>query len=178
MTALVRPASEADAGSISALYAAVVTGTAISFEETPPDGAEIARRMLSRPRLPWLVAERDGHVIGYAYASQHRLRPAYRWSADCSVYVEPAHHVQGVGRLLYGELIPAVAGLGYRSLYAGIALPNPASVRLHEAMGFSLVGVFRDVGYKLGAWRDVGWWQRELSELPSPPPEPREWDPR
>lgn len=132
--------------------------------------------MLSRPRLPWLVAADDGRIIGYAYASMHRIRPAYRWSADCSVYVDAAYHSSGIGRLLlYDRLIAEVAGLGYRSLFAGIALPNLASVRLHEAMGFQSVGVFRAVGYKHGAWRDVGWWQRELGELPSPPPEPRPW---
>ena len=133
--------------------------------------------MAARPRLPWLVAERDGLVLGYAYASRHRARAGYRWSAECSVFVDPAYQSQGIGRLLYGALIDEVTGLGYRALFAGIALPNPASVRLHEAMGFEPIGVFPAVGYKLGAWRDVGWWRRELAELPSPPPEPREWLP-
>lgn len=175
MTVLVRPATTADAEGVSALYADVVTGTAISFEETPPDAAGIARRMLATPRLPWLVAEVDARVIGYTYASRHRSRAGYRWSAECSVFVDRAYHSQGVGRRLYGALIEEVTGLGYRSLFAGIALPNPTSVRLHEGTGFRPIGVFRNVGYKQGAWRDVGWWQLDLGELTSPPPDPREW---
>lgn len=174
---MIRPAGFADAGAISAIYAAVVTDTAISFEEEPPSSAEMVRRMLAAPRLPWLVAVDAGRVLGYAYASQHRQRRGYRWSADCSAYVEPAHRSRGIGRLLYDRLIAEVAELGYRSLFAGIALPNPASVRLHEAVGFEPIGVFREVGFKFGGWRDVGWWRRELPALPSPPPEPREWRP-
>ncbi len=174
----VRPATETDATAINALYATVVTDTAISFEETPPNAVEMVQRMLSRPRLPWLVAEIDRHLVGFAYASRHRHRAAYRWSADCSVYVDPVHHRRGIGRALYARLLDDMSALGYRSLFAGIALPNPASIHLHEVMGFEPVGVFRDVGYKFAAWRDVGWWQRRLPDLPFPPPEPREWGPR
>ena len=178
MTIMVRAAVPADAPAVAAIYAPVVTETAISFEEQPPTPDEIGRRMLARPRLPWLVADDDGRVAGYAYASAHRARPAYRWAADCSVYLDPAYQGQGLGRRLYQELITEVRDLGYRTLFAGIALPNPASVGLHEALGFTPVGVFRGVGYKLGAWRDVSWWQRDLSEGPGSgpdPAEPRAW---
>lgn len=173
----VRVASTTDAESIAAIYAPVVTGSAISFEEAPPGPDEIGGRMLGSPRLPWLVADDAGRVGGYAYASEHRLRPAYRWSADCSVYLDPGYRGRGLGRLLYEHLISEVRDLGYVSLFAGIALPNAASVGLHEAVGFRPVGVFRDVGYKFGAWRDVGWWQLRLRDLPADPGEPRSWAP-
>jgi L-amino acid N-acyltransferase YncA len=181
MTIVVRPATPGDAAAVAAIYAPVVAATAISFEEEPPTPDEIGRRMLAGPRLPWLVADEGGRVAGYAYASAHRARPAYRWSADCSVYLDPAYRGQGLGRRLYERLIIEVRDLGYRSLFAGIALPNPASVSLHEALGFQPVGVFRDVGYKHGAWRDVGWWQCTLGERGtlgepgSAPAEPRPW---
>ena len=177
MTIMVRAAVPADAPAVAAIYAPVVTDTAISFEEQPPTPDEIGRRMLARPRLPWLVADDGGRVAGYAYASAHRARPAYRWSADCSVYLDPAYQGQGLGRRLYQRLITEVRDLGYRTLFAGIALPNPASVGLHEALGFTPAGVFRDVGWKLGAWRDVGWWQRSLDITGSgaDPAEPRAW---
>jgi phosphinothricin acetyltransferase len=182
MTIMVRAATPADAAAVAAIYAPVVTGTAISFEEEPPSPDEISRRMADRPRLPWLVAEDGDRVAGYAYASAHRARPAYRWSADCSVYLDPGYRGQGVGRQLYERLIPVVGELGYRSLFAGIALPNPASVGLHEALGFQPVGVFRGVGYKHGAWRDVGWWQRflndqDVQDAMTDPAEPRPWPP-
>jgi L-amino acid N-acyltransferase YncA len=173
----VRVATTADAESIAAIYAPVVTGSAISFEETPPGPDEIGRRMLASPRLPWLVADDAGRVAGYAYASVHRQRPSYRWAADCSVYLDPAYRGRGLGRLLYEPLISEMRDLGYVSLFAGIALPNAASVGLHEAMGFRPVGVFSDVGYKLGSWRDVGWWQLRPREVPAAPEEPRPWDP-
>lgn len=176
MEIVVRAATQADAAGVAAIYAPVVTGTAISFEEEPPGPEEITRRMLARPRLPWLVADDGGRVAGYAYASAHRARPAYRWSADCSVCLDPRYRGRRLGRRLYERLITEVHDLGYRSLFAGIALPNPASVGLHEALGFRPVGVFRDVGYKHGAWRDVGWWQRALTEAAAPA-EPRPWSP-
>ena len=174
---VVRAATPGDAGPVAAIYAPVVETTAISFEETPPGPGEIARRMRASPRLPWLVADDRGRVAGYAYASAHRRRPAYRWSADCSVYLDPGYRARGLGRRLYQRLIGEVRGLRYVSLFAGIALPNPASVGLHEALGFRPVGVFGNAGYKLGRWRDVGWWQLPLREVPDAPGEPRPWAP-
>lgn len=110
----------------------------------------------------WLVAETHGRVVGYAYGSPHRTRAAYASSCDVAVYVDPAHSRQGIGRSLYAELLPVLAGKGYHAAFAGIALPNEASIGLHEAMGFTRVGIYREVGWKLGGWRDVGWWQRLL----------------
>jgi phosphinothricin acetyltransferase len=108
------------------------------------------------------VAEVDGQVIGYAYGSPHRERAAYASSCDVAVYVDPAHARQGLGRALYAALFPLLSARGAHAAFAGIALPNAASVGLHEAMGFTPVGIYREVGWKLGGWRDVGWWQRLL----------------
>ena len=177
MTVSIRPATSADAAAIAAVYASYVDGGYATFETSPPDAAEYERRMLARPRLPWLVAEEDATVLGFAYAARHRERAAYRWSADVSVYLSPGATGRGVGRALYEQLLPAVASLGYVSAFAGIALPNPASVGLHEALGFTLVGIYRDVGYKLGQWRDVGWWQLALRDPPDEPSEPEDWTP-
>nr|MBA3425279.1 N-acetyltransferase [Rubrobacter sp.] len=122
--------------------------------------------------FPWLVCERDGRVAGYAYAATHRPRAAYQWCIDVSAYVREGERRTGVGRALYTSLISVLALQGYYNAYAGIALPNPASVRLHESTGFRPVGVYRETGYKLGAWHDVGWWQlsiRERATDPDPP---------
>jgi L-amino acid N-acyltransferase YncA len=110
----------------------------------------------------WLVAEVDGAVAGYAYGSAHRSRAAYASSCDVAVYVDRAHARQGIGRALYGALLPILAGKGFHAAFAGIALPNAGSIGLHEAMGFAPVGIYREVGWKMDGWRDVGWWQRLL----------------
>jgi L-amino acid N-acyltransferase YncA len=162
MTPTIRPARDADIEEIRAIYDAIVTGTHISFEDVTPSHDELARRMSSRPRLPWLVAESQGHLLGYACASRHHDRAAYRWSADSSVYVAEASRGRGVGGLLVERLIAELRDLGYVSLFAGIALPNPPSIRLHENLGFRPVGVFANAGFKLGAWHDVGWWSLAL----------------
>lgn len=176
MSVSVRPATPADAAAIAAIYGAHVSDGYASFETEAPSVAEIARRMAAAPRLPWLVAEQDAAVIGFAYAARHRERAAYRWSADVSVYLAAPATGRGVGRALYDALLPEVAALGYVSVFAGIALPNAASVRLHESVGFTPVGVYRDVGFKHGQWRDVGWWQRRLVDPPpGEPAEPREF---
>ncbi|MFL6139761.1 MAG: GNAT family N-acetyltransferase [Frankiaceae bacterium] len=174
----VRAATAADADAILAIYGPVVAGTAISFEEQVPTAGQLRQRIAARPRLPWLVAGLGPHVVGYACATRHRTRPAYRWAADCSAYVAAGHRGTGVGRLLYERLLAELRALGYVSAHAGIALPNDASVALHESLGFRQVGVHRAVGYKLGAWRDVGTWSLQLVDpLPDPPAEPREWSP-
>ena len=172
----VREAEASDAGSISAVYSHYVTDSVATFEEEPPPGEDFLRRMRSEPRLPWLVADADGEFVGHAYASKHRDRAGYRWSVDVSVYLADGQQGRGIGRLLYARLLPEVAALGYVSAYAGIALPNAGSVALHESMGFELVGVYRDVGFKHGRWIDVGWWSLQLaSPSPVPPPEPLGW---
>lgn len=172
-----RPAHLRDAAAIAAVYRPYVEEAAASFEEVAPDVAEIERRMAAPPRLPWFVAVRSDQVVGYAYGSQHRSRRAYRWTVDCSVYLAAGERGQGTGRALYDVLLPELANLGYVTVCAGIALPNEASVRLHEGVGFALVGVYRSVGFKHGGWHDVGWWQRPLGDPPAVPAEPREWSP-
>jgi phosphinothricin acetyltransferase len=151
-----------DAARCAAIYAPFVTDGWISFELDPPGEAEMARRIAAYSAShAWLVAEIDGAVAGYAYGSPHRERAAYASSCDVAVYVDPAHARQGIGRALYAALLPLLAER-YHAAFAGIALPNAASIGLHEAMGFTPLGIYREVGWKLGAWRDVGWWQRLL----------------
>lgn len=174
---MIRAATPADAAAIAAIYAPYVTDGYASFEATPPPADDFARRLTARPRLPWLVKEDDGSIVGFAYASPHRSRAAYRWAVDCSVYLGVEAVGRGIGRALYERLIAEIRVLGYVTAYAGIALPNPASVRLHEAVGFTPVGVYRNVGYKRGEWRDVGWWALALCAPPAQPDEPREWQP-
>ncbi len=170
-----RPATPDDAPAVQAIYARVVTDSVTSFEESPPAADEIARRMLARPRLPWLAAVRQGGLVGYAYASAHRARPAYRWSVETSVYVDEPERGRGTGRALYVLLLDELRRLGYATAFAGVALPNDPSVGLHEAVGFEPIGVFRQVGHKHGAWHDVGWWQLALTTAPEDPAEPRPW---
>ena len=122
--------------------------------------------------LPWLVCERQGEVLGYVYASPHRARPAYQWSVDVSVYIHPGARRIGIAQALYTSLFQLLVLQGFCNCYAGITLPNPASVGLHESLGFQPVGVYQNVGYKLGAWHDVGWWQRGLKPCPSHPDSP------
>lgn len=153
----------ADAAACAAIYAPFVTDNWVSFELDPPDAAAIAERIEKHGAShAWLVAEVGGSVAGYAYGSPHRERAAYSSSCDVAVYVDPAHARQGIGRALYSGLLPLLANKGYHAAFAGIALPNEASIGLHEAMGFTPVGIYREVGWKLGGWRDVGWWQRLL----------------
>jgi phosphinothricin acetyltransferase len=124
------------------------------------------------PRFPWLVCESSAGVSGYAYAKAHRIRPAYQWSADVSVYVAAPARGQGVGRGLYTSLLALLRLQGYVNAFAGIALPNAASVGLHEAMGFQRIGLYRQVGFKMGRWLDVGRWQLQLREPPDEPSPP------
>jgi L-amino acid N-acyltransferase YncA len=170
----IRVAKASDAEAIAAIYLPIVRDTAISFETDPPDAAEMKRRIKTTLRdLPWLVSEDDEGIAGYAYASHHRERAAYQWSVDVSIYVAPERRRKGVARSLYTPLLTILKNLGYFSAYAGIALPNAASVAFHRTMGFQPVGIFRNTGYKLGSWRDVGWWQRPLREYVSEPKPPR-----
>lgn len=161
---VIRPATPDDAAAIAAIYAPIVETTAISFEEVAPDAAEMAGRMAALlPDYPWVVALRAGSVAGFAYAAPHRARAAYRTSVDVTVYVDGAARRSGTGRALYAALLARLRADGRHRAYAGIALPNAGSVRLHEATGFRPVGVYRQVGYKLGRWHDVGWWERDLT---------------
>lgn len=173
MSIVLRVANPADAPAIAATYAPYVTGTVISFELIPPDEREMANRLAKTlSRFPWLVAVDGGDVVGYAYAGVHRERAAYQWAADVSVYLRENWRGRGIGRTLYTALFAILRAQGYCNVYAGITLPNPASVALHEAMGMVPVGVYRHVGYKAGAWHDVGWWQGVLQTLVADPPPP------
>ena len=171
--ATIRLATEGDAEQIAAIYAPNVTDTIISFELEPPTADEMRRRIeITLQRYPWLVCERQGRLLGYAYAGAHRSRAAYQWSVDVSVYVHEEARRTGVGRALYASLFAALEHQGFYNAYAGATLPNPASVGLHEGVGFRRVGVYRGVGYKLGGWHDVVWWHRPLRELAANPDPP------
>jgi L-amino acid N-acyltransferase YncA len=164
-----------DAAACAAIYAPYVRETVISFELEAPDEKQFARRIESYSRThAWLVADVGGEVVAFAYGCPHRERPAYRWAADVSVYVARGHHRQGIGRQLYGALLALLTRQGMHVACAGVTLPNDASVGLHESLGFTPVGVYRRIGYKNGAWWDVGWWQLELRRAGDAPPD----DPR
>lgn len=174
MLPFIRLATPDDGPALAGIYRPAVTDSATSFEVEPPDGAEMGRRVAKiLERTPWLVCERDGAVLGYAYASSHRDRPAYQWSVEVSAYVHPDARRMGVGGALYTSLFAALAVQGFRNAYAGITLPNPASVGLHTSVGFIPVGVYRGVGCKLGAWHDVAWFERPLASRIAHPPPPR-----
>ena len=163
-----------DATACAAIYAPHVEGSVVSFEERTPDAAEMAARIERYGAShAWLVAEREGEVVGYAYATAFNERPAYRWSASVSVYIAEGARGQGVGRALYEALFDRLRERGFRMACAGITLPNAASEVLHERLGFEQVGVNWGIGWKDGAWRDVGWYQLELAPAgEGPPPEP------
>lgn len=174
MTVHIRLAQDLDADAIADIYRPIVESTIISFEAEAPGRSEMARRIHDTLRTyPWLVCEIDGRVAGYAYAGGHRVRSAYQWSVDTSVYTDEGHRRRGVGCGLYDSLCAILAAQGYINAYAGIALPNPASVAMHEAVGFERIGVYQGVGYKLGRWCDVGWWQRSLGERQQSPRPPQ-----
>ena len=165
----IRQATEADAPALLAIYAPFVERTTVSFEAVPPTVDEFAARIAKNLKgWQYLVAERDGRVAGYAYGSMHRERAAYRFSAEVSAYLDPAYHRQGIGRALYLRLFDDLAAKGYCNAFAGITLPNDASVGLHKAVGFEPIGVFRNIGWKYGRWHDVAWLQRKLRDAPLP----------
>jgi phosphinothricin acetyltransferase len=165
----VRVATEADAGAVAVIYAPYVRGTAITFEERAPSPEDMATRIRNiLDGHPFLVFEEAGAVLGYAYASSHKERAAYRWSVDVAVYVAAEAHRRGVGRLLYSRLLDILARQGFHTAYAGITVPNENSIGLHEAMGFRHIGTYGEVGFKFGEWRDVGWWGRPISASDRP----------
>jgi L-amino acid N-acyltransferase YncA len=162
-----------DAAAVAAIYRPAVEESLASFEEVSPGAEEMAGRISTTlERTPWLVAEERGRVIGYAYAGPHRERAGYRWSVNISVYVAPRSQGRGVGRRLYDELLTVLRRQGFVNAYAGITLPNEASVALHTAIGMRRVGVYERVGFKDGAWHDVAWFQLRLADPVGTPPEP------
>ena len=170
----IRLATEADAAGMLAIYAPIVRETAISFELEPPPVEEFQSRIASTlTRTPWLVCEIDGDVAGYAYAGPLRTRAAYQWSVEVTVYVNSKYRRLGIGSAVYTSLFDCLRLQGYMNAYGGIALPNPGSVGLHERMGFFHIGTYRNVGYKLETWHDVGWWQLELTGPTNEPSFPK-----
>jgi L-amino acid N-acyltransferase YncA len=171
---LIRLATPEDGLRLAAIYRSAVATAAISFELQPPDGPEMGRRVTSvMAWTPWLVGEEGGLVLAYAYASPHRDRPAYAWSVEVSAYVDPAAHRFGLGRALYTSLFAILSLQGFQNAYAGITLPNDASVAFHEALGFVVVGTYHGVGFKHGQWHDVRWYERSLGSHGTDPAPPR-----
>lgn len=170
----IRLATTDDAAAIAGIYGPYCESTVISFEEGAPSADEMARRITAiLATRPWIVLEDDRTIVGYAYASAHHERAAYRWSVSTAIYIDRACQRLGAGRALYTTLFELLRHLGYYTAVAGITVPNPASVGLHKAMGFELVGEYRDIGFKLGAWRNVAWYQAPIQQLAPAPREPR-----
>ena len=173
MDAHIRLATEDDAAQLLEIYSPVVNETIISFEELPPSLEEFRGRISAvLERMPWLVCLQGGDIAGYAYATPFRSRAGYRWTAELTVYVASSHHRRGVGRALYTALLGCLAGQGYRTAVAIIALPNPASVALHRSLGFHRTGVLENVGFKHGRWIDDDVWQLDIQPEGSVPLEP------
>ena len=170
MAVSIRLANTNDAAAIAAIYRPYVEDTRISFEEEAPDAAEIVLRMAS-PIHPWLVAEEEGDILGYASTSPMRNRPAYRWSVETGIYLDAAAQGRGLGRLMLNTHLELLERQGFVTVIAGIALPNAASVAVHEKLGFVLSGIERGVGFKLGQWVDVGRWQKDLAPRSASPSE-------
>ena len=170
-----RAATSQDAAAISEIYAPYVSASNVSFETEPPSAREMKVRIeAGRGLYPWLVLEDEaGGLAGYAYATTFRVRAAYRFTVETSVYLSPRHQGLGLGRRLYQALLTTLEAQGFTQAIAAIALPNPPSVRLHEAVGFVAAGRYAKIGFKLGGWHDVGLWQRALAPATNPPTEPR-----
>ncbi len=169
----IRLADESDAEQILRIYRPYVIETWITFELEPPSVEEVKQRVRdTRGRAAWLVSERDGEINGYAYAGRFNPRAAYQWTVETTVYVDRGQHGRGVGLALYTSLLDCLRVQGFCTAIGIIALPNPASIGLHESLGFRPAGSFPSVGYKLGGWRDVGWWRLRLRELPNSPTPP------
>jgi phosphinothricin acetyltransferase len=174
MEKIIRSVERSDARAIRDIYAPFVSESATSFEIEPPDVAAMERRILELgEQFPWLVYEAGGEVLGYAYASPHRAaRKAYQWCTEVSIYIHAEARRRGIGRALYGSLFDLLRRQGYVNAYAGITLPNPGSLRLHESLGFRPIGVYPRIGFKFGAWHDVIWLQLRLQETEAPVAEP------
>lgn len=160
----VRTALSGDAEHVAAIYNHYVTTSVITFEEVDVAASEMARRILEiqSASLPWLVAELDNRIVGFAYAGKWKSRAAYKFSTEVTVYVRPGLAGSGIGSKLYGELLPSLKSSGMHTAIGGVALPNDASIRLHEKFGFKKIAHFEEVGFKFNRWIDVAYWQRPL----------------
>jgi phosphinothricin acetyltransferase len=169
----IRVALPADAAAMLEIYTPYIENTSITFETVTPSEEEFAGRVAHYLEdYPWLVCEIEGKIAGYAYASRYRERTAYQWSVECSVYVHDEHLRKGVAHALYGELFSLLKKLGFRNVYAVINLPNDRSVAFHESLGFLYFATYEQVGYKLGKWKNVGWWRKVINEFTDPPAPP------
>ena len=170
---MIRIATSNDSESILKIYAPYIENTSYTFETEVPTIDSFKERISSYlQNWPWLVCEVDGVVAGYAYEAKHRERVAYQWGVESSVYVHDDYQRAGVARALYTALIDILRVQGFRNLYAVINLPNEKSVSFHENLGFEYFATYKNVGYKLGRWKNVGWWQLQLNEYsidPGPP---------
>ena len=174
MSYRIRLALPEDAPAIASIYAPFCTDTPVSFEMAAPCADEMAQRIRHiTGHLPWLVLEHDQNIGGYVYASLHRERAAYQWAVDVTAYISPYYRGKGIGRALYTALFDMLVQQGYFIACAGITLPNDASIGLHSAMGFEPAGIYRGVGYKLGAWHDVAWYTMALQSQRAEPIPPR-----
>lgn len=164
MTVEIRNCVIQDAAVFAEIYAPYVTDSWISFEEEPPRESDIARRIdLTMQSYPWLTAVLEGEIVGYAYGGRFRERAAYRYATETTIYLRQDSHRQGIGRALYTALLEELGRRGFTQAVALIALPNEASVGLHERLGFYPAGINREVGYKMDQWIDVGLWQRPIA---------------
>lgn len=162
---IIRAVAIADAKAVLNIYQPYIETTAITFETSVPSLADFTGRIKSNTeKYPWLVAEAEGAIIGYAYASKHRDREAYQWCVESSVYVLEAYHNKGIAKELYSKLFGILQQHGYVNVYAGVTLPNPKSYSFHTKMGFEPIGVYKNIGYKLGKWHDVAWLVKTINE--------------
>ena len=170
---VVRVAEKQDTSDIITIYTPYVLSHATTFETQVPTSEEMEKRVsLYLERYPWLVCSLDNRVIGYVYASAYKDREAYQWSCECSVYLLLEFQGKGIAKELYKVLFTILKEQGFRSILAGITLPNPSSVKLHEGFGFKYLAVYENIGYKLDSWQSVGWWRLQINEFcmkPAPP---------
>jgi len=169
----IRIATENDAAAILAIYSPYIESTSLTFETEVPGLGSFTERILTYlDNWPWLVCEIDGIIAGYAYATRYRERTAYQWCTECSVYIHDDFHRAGIARALYTALFEILKRQGFRNVYAVINLPNEKSVQFHESCGFKWFATYEKVGYKLGKWKNVGWWQLSVNEYVDDPAAP------
>lgn len=171
LTMNIRQARPDDAALLLNIYGPVVKDSTASFELTVPTVDEFSDRIASSIKNhEWVVMEHKDRLIGYAYATAHRVREAYKYSVETSVYIHADHRGQRIGKKLYESLFSSLQGMDFHNAYAGITLPNPGSVALHKSLGFKPIGVFEEIGFKHGSWHDVSWWQRKISDIAATSP--------